>query len=175
MHFHVDSTHEVVDMYGDVVVESLLESNVEQGTKLGAATGQDSTKIVSEFSGHEVSCMLRDTDSDASTMLMTEFSMELEVFQKLLNKQGIVSCKDKCSSVRCKGIMNNQPWLRIELDAIEPRVNRRILTSTVNAVDGEGRPKVYYHGAYGRYVLSIVLNRKLKLGTVETGKSGAGV
>ena len=179
MHFHVASTPDVVQMYSEVVITSLLQSNVDQSASLTAAAGQAPTQIVSEFSDHEVSCMLTDTDSDSSphtTMLKSEFHQELRLFEKLLHRKGFVHWEDGCSSVRCKGIMNNQPWLRIELDVVLPTLEQKRLTvSKINALTVEGTPKKYYHGTYGRYALSIIANRHLKHGTEVTGSSGAGL
>ena len=175
MHFHIASTPHVVRMYSEVVMECLLMSEINKSVFLTAGASQDLTQLVSEFSDHEVSCMLTDTDSDASphtTMLKSEFAHELRLFDRLLQTKGIVDWEGRCSSVRCKGILNNQPWLRIGLDVVSPTLDRtKLKVSKINALTAEGAPKIFYHGTYGKCALSIIKNRQLKHGTEVTGTS----
>ena len=82
-----------------------------------------------------------------------------------------------CSSVRCKAILNDAAWLRIQLDKdleIRPRLDLATMVVFANALsDKTGQPTTWYHGTYGLYALNILSQRHLMHGTMLTsGRSG---
>ena len=143
MHFHVGSTPQVVSMYSEVVIESMLSCFVNRAAPLTGAVGHEIPHLVCELSKNVVSPMLTDPDSVSSentSMLMSEFHRELLTFDDLICRKGRVDWRSRCSSVRCGGILDNSPWLRIELDVVLPRLDQAALQVGTNALNAEGQP-----------------------------------
>ena len=118
-----------------------------------------------------------DPEHASTRLLLSELSPELGVLQESMHISSEFDLKCICSSVRCKAILNDAPWLRIQLDKdleILPRLDLATMEVFPNALnDSTGNPTTWYHGTYGLYALNILTQRHLTHGIIEThGRSG---
>ena len=136
-------------MYSDVVIKALQESS-GMGEFLTGNDLQEATQLVHELSKADVTPMEPDRDPATTSLLLRELRPELGFLQEIMHISSDFDLTCICSSVRCKAILNDAAWLRIQLDKdleIRPRLELASMEVAANAINLKtGQPTTWYHG-----------------------------